>query len=406
MRPSNRLTALQVARINKPGRYGDGLGLWLQVSPKKTKSWLLRYMLNGRARWMGLGSVHTVSLAEAREAARECRNLLHAGVDPIEKRETERMQARMEAARVVTFRDCATAYIKAHETGWRNATHRAQWPATLRAYVYPVIGDLSVATINTALVLKVLEPIWSEKPETAARVRGRIAAVLDWAKAREYRTGDNPAQWRGHMDKLLPPRSKVARVRHYPALPYSDISAFMSDLRIREGIAARALEVAILTATRTSETIHAKWPEINIEEAVWIIPAARMKGQRDYRVPLSNRVIDILKGLPREGDWVFPGAKKGAALSNMALLGTLKRMGRANITTHGFRSSFRDWAAETTGYPSHVAEMALAHAVSDQVEAAYRRGDLFAKRRRLMADWAKYCAARPRDRQVVPIRAS
>ena len=280
---SNRLTALQVSRINKPGRYGDGLGLWLQVSPKKTKSWLFRYMLNGRARWMGLGAVHTVSLAEAREAARECRKLLHADIDPIEKRQTERMQARMEAAGGVIFRDCAAAYIKAHETGWRNATHRAQWPATLRAYVYPMIGDLSVAAINTALVLKVLEPIWSEKPETAARVRGRIAAVLDWAKAREYRTGDNPAQWRGHLDKLLPPRAKVARVRHYPALPYRDISTFMSDLRTREGIAARALEVAILTATRTGETIHASWSEIDIEEAIWTIPAARMKGQRDYR---------------------------------------------------------------------------------------------------------------------------
>ena len=214
------MTAMQVSRLKKPGRYCDGLGLWLQVTPEITKSWLFRFMLNGRARWMGLGPVHTVTLAEAREAARECRKMLLAGVDPIEARESVKMQARMEAARGVTFKDCAVAYIKAHETGWRNATHRKQWPATLRAYVYPVIGDLSVAAIDTALVLKVLEPIWSQKPETAARVRGRIAAVLDWAKAREYRTGDNPAQWRGHLDKLLPSRAKVARVRHHPALPY------------------------------------------------------------------------------------------------------------------------------------------------------------------------------------------
>ncbi len=251
-----------------------------------------------------------------------------------------------------------------------------------------------------------LEPIWTDKPETAARVRGRIAAVLDWAKAREYRIGDNPARWRGHLDKLLPARAKVARVRHHPALPYGDISVFISELRSREGIAARALEVAILTATRTGEVIRAKWSEIDVEAAVWTIPPERMKGGRGHRVPLSGRVIEILEGLPREAEWVFPGAKKGAPLSNMALLKVLQRMGRTSITTHGFRSTFRDWTSETTGYPAHVAEMALAHAVSDQVEAAYRRGDLFKKRRRLMADWAKYCAAPPRDGQVVPMRAS
>ncbi len=237
-------------------------------------------------------------------------------------------------------------------------------------------------------------------------MRGRIAAVLDWAKAREYRTGDNPAGWRGHLDQLLPARAKVAGVRHHPALAYGEISAFMSELRAREGIAARALEVAILTATRTSETVRAEWSEINMLEAVWTIPAERMKGDREHRVPLSDRVIEILGALQREDEWVFPGAKKGTPLSKVAMLRMLKHMGRTNITIHGFRSSFRDWTSETTGYPAHVAEMALAHAVSDQVEAAYRRGDLFKKCRRLMADWAKYCTAPPRDGQIVPMRAS
>ncbi len=403
---AENLNALKVSRLKKPGRYGDGLGLWLQVSPQQTKSWCFRFTLNGRARWMGLGAVHTVTLAEAREAARDARRLLLAGIDPIDARAAEKMQARLEAARGVTFKDCAIAYIAAHEAGWRNATHRKQWPATLEAYVYPVIGDLSVAEIDTALVLKVLEPIWLEKTNTAARVRGRIAAVLDWAKAREYRMGDNPARWQGHLDKLLPARAKIARVKHHPAMAYEDISAFISELRTRKGIAARALEIAILTATRTSETIRAEWSEINMQEAVWTIPAERMKGDREHRVPLSDRVIDILEGLPREDEWIFPGAKKGTPISKMALLSVLKHMGCASVTVHGFRSTFRDWTAETTGYPTHVAEKALAHAVADQVEAAYRRGDLFEKRRRLMADWAKHCAAPARDAKVIPINRS
>ncbi len=403
---AEKLNALKVSRIKKPGRYGDGLGLWLQVSPQKTKSWCFRFTLNGRARWMGLGPVHSVTLADAREAARDARRLLLAGIDPIDARAARKMQARLEAARGISFKECATAYIAAHEAGWSSATHRKQWPATLQSYVYPLIGDLAVAEVDTAMVLRVLEPIWLAKTSTASRVRGRIAAVLDWASAREYRTGANPARWQGHLDKLLPARTKIARVRHHPALAYGDISAFMSELRSRGGIAARALEVAILTATRTSETVRAKWSEINMREAVWTIPAERMKGGREHRVPLSDRVIKILGALPREADWIFPGAKKGVPISKMALLNVLKGMGRASVTVHGFRATFRDWTSETTGYSAHVAEMALAHAVSDQVEAAYRRGDLFEKRRRLMADWAKYCAAPPRDGQVVPMRAS
>ena len=405
MRNLNRLSALEVSRLKKPGRYCDGLGLWLQVTPEITKSWLFRFMLDGRARWMGLGAVHTVTLAEAREAARECRKMLLAGVDPIEARKADRMEARHAAARSITFEDCATAYIKAHEAGWKNGTQRKQWSASLEAYAYPVLGSMPVASIDTNAVLRVIEPIWADKTETARRVRGRIAAVLDWAKAREYRGGDNPARWQGHMDQLLPARGKVARVRHHPALPYSDIGKFLCNLQGRKSTAARALEFTILTAARKGETVGAKWCEIDLGKAIWIVPGERMKSGREHRVPLSDRAIEILEALPREGELVFPGSQVGSALANNSLSRLLKKMG-SNVTTHGFRATFRDWVSETTAYSPHVAEMALAHAVANEVEAAYRRGDLFDKRRRLMADWAKHCAAPPRDGQIVPMRAS
>jgi integrase len=409
MRDANRLTAVAVARKKNPGRYGDGLGLWLQVSPSGTKSWLFRYMRNGKARQMGLGAVHTVTLAEARETAGNCRKLLLAGLDPIEARRAERMQSRVEAARGTTFKDCGERYIIAHEAGWKNEKHRNQWKTTLATYAYPVLGELSVAAIDTALVLKVIEPIWTVKPETAARVRGRIEAVLDWATAREYRQGDNPARWRGHMDKLLPARSKVARVRHHAALPYDELPVFMAALRKQDGVSPRALEFAILTAARTGETVGARWAEIDADTNVWNVPAERMKGEREHRVPLSARPLEILESLPREGEaeFVFPGGRAENPLSNMALLGVLRRMGRGDVTTHGFRSTFRDWAAEQTAYPSDVCEAALAHALRDKTEAAYRRGDLFEKRRRLMADWSKYCTLPPPvGEKVVRLRSS
>ena len=256
-----------------------------------------------------------------------------------------------------------------------------------------MLGDLSIAAINTALVLKVIEPIWTAKPETAARVRGRIEAVVDWAKAREFRNGENPARWRGHLDKLLPARLKVARVRHHAALPFADLQDFMADLRGLDGVSPRALEFAILTAARTGETIGARWEEIDLKTKVWIIPPERMKGGREHRVPLSSRALEILELIHRESEseFVFPGGRAGKPLSNMAMLATLRRMNRSDVTAHGFRSTFSDWAAETTGYPREVVEMALAHAVSDKVEAAYRRGDLFEKRRRIMEDWSTYC---------------
>jgi len=408
MRESNRLSALKVARLTKPGLYGDGRGLWLRVASGGTKAWVLRFMLRGRARAMGLGPVDLVSLAEAREQARDARKLLLEGSDPIEHRRSARRQARLDAALGITFKECAEQHIASHETAWRNPKHRAQWRSTLATYAYPVLGELPVAAIDTRLVLKVLEPLWRAKTETASRLRGRIEAVLDWATAREHRRGDNPARWRGHLDKLLPSRRKVASVRHHAALPYVEIPAFMEQLRGRDGVAARALELLILTGTRTSEVVKARWDEIDLDAKLWTIPAHRMKANREHRVPLSDRVVDLLQELPLEAEFVFPGGRAKSPLSNMALLSLLRRMGRGDLTSHGFRSSFRDWAAEQTGYPNHVVEMALAHAIGDKVEAAYRRGDLFAKRRHLMQDWARYCISfsRRNGDRVVALRGS
>ena len=285
----------------------------------------------------------------------------------------------LKAVARVTFRQCAERYVAAHEPAWKNSKHKAQWRATLGTYCYPVFGDVAVGAIDVGLVTKALEPIWTTKPETAGRVRGRMEAILDWATVRGYRTGDNPARWKGHLDKLLPARGKVRRVKHHAALPYPEVPAFVPLLREREGLSARALEFVILTAARTSEAIGARWSEIDLANKVWTIPRDRMKGGREHRVPLSDRAIEIIASLPREAEYVFPGARAGKPLSNMALLTTLRRMGRGDLTAHGFRSTFRDWAAETTGFPSDVVEMALAHAVSSKVEAAYRRGDLFEK---------------------------
>lgn len=405
----NRLTAVQVTRMRGAGRYADGGGLYLQIGPIGGKAWLFRFMRNGRAREMGLGPFPLVTLSEARVAAAEARKLLLAGTDPIEERKARRDRARLENARALTFKQCADAYITAHAPGWRNAKHADQWRNTLATYAYPVFGDLFVQSVDTALVLKALEPIWTAKTETASRVRGRIEAVLDWATARKYRHGENPARWRGHLDKLLPAKSKVQKVVHHPALPYDAVGAFMVELRKRDGTAARALEFAILTAARTNEVLKARWEEIDLAAKVWTVPAERMKAGREHRVPLSEAAIAVLEAVKVDGaDLVFPGAKPGKPLSNMALLKLLDRMGRSDLTAHGFRSTFRDWAADRTTFPREVAESALAHVVSDKVEAAYRRGDLFEKRRKLMDAWATYCAIIKVERaaEVVPIRAS
>jgi integrase len=423
-RTRERLTALRVEKEKQPGMYADGGGLYLRVTPEGTKNWVYRYMLDGRPRWMGIGPLALYGLQEARHKALDARRQRHEGTDPIDARRSQRARQRLDAAKAITFAACAESYINAHRAGWRNAKHAAQWSATLETYAAPTIGALPVQAVDTTLVMKVLEqqirdapdesaaPLWTAKPETASRLRGRMEVILDWAKVRGYRDGENPARWRGHLDKLLPARGKVRKVEHHAALPYSELPSFMAALRGQEGVAARALEFAILTAARTGEAIGARWSEIDLGEKLWTVPAARMKAHKEHRVPLSPAAIAVLEGmLPlRQGDGdacIFTGAKAGHPLSNMALLMLLRRMGRGDLTAHGFRSSFRDWAAEHTNYPAEVAELALAHTVGSKVEAAYRRGDMLDRRRRLMAEWATYCTTAPEpapSANVTPLR--
>jgi len=394
-RTIGKLTALAVDKSKRRGYYGDGGGLFLQVGVSGSKSWVFRFKEAGKLHEMGLGATHTIGLAEARERARECRRLRLDGIDPIEARKVARAQARLAAAKAVTFKNCAERYIASHQAGWRSLAHAAQWPSTLGRYVYPVFGSLPVQAIDVGLVLKALEPIWTAKPETAGRVRGRIESVLDWATSRGYRQGDNPARWRGHLENLLPTKSKVRRVKHHAALPYAEIGEFIAQLKQQEGVAAQALEFTILTAGRTGEVIGSRWSEISLAERLWTIPAERMKAGKEHRVPLSDAARAILEQMQaiRQDDFVFPGGKTKRPISNMAMAMTLRRMGRDDLTVHGFRSTFRDWAAERTDVPREVAEMALAHAVGDKVEAAYRRGDLFEKRRQLMDAWSRFCTA-------------
>jgi integrase len=410
-----KLTALRVEKEKKPGLHADGNGLYLRVTAEGAKSWVYRFMLNGTARSMGLGPVSLYGLQEAREKAHGARKLRHEGVDPIENRRGKAMQDRLEAAKAMTFSECAENYIKSHRAGWRNAKHAAQWEATLATYALPIIGALPVQAIDTALVMRVMEqevdgaPFWTARPETASRLRGRIEAILDWAKTRNYREGENPARWKGHLDNQLPARGKVRKVVHHAALPYADLATFMVALRKQDGIAARALEFAILTAARTNEVLGARWSEINIAARMWTVPATRMKAAKEHRVPLSESAIAILDDMQKvssgdDGGFVFPGLKRGRPLSNMALLMTLRRMKRDDLTAHGFRSTFKDWATERTNFPSEAAELALAHTVPDKVEAAYRRGDLFERRRRMMQAWADFCAKAPGE--VITMAAS
>jgi integrase len=407
-RAVEKLKALQVERLSKkPGLYNDGAGLCLRVTSPTARSWVLRYMLDGNAREMGLGSYPDISLADARGAASEARKLKGQGKDPIAMREAVRAQERVEAARAVTFRYCAEAYIAARKDGWKNAKHAAQWTATLETYAMPVIGNMPVQSVDVGMVHKILDPIWSDKTETASRVRGRIESILDWATVREFRRGDNPARWKGHLENLFPRRSKVQKVEHHPALPYAELGAFMGSLKTEEGIGALALQFTILTAARTGEVANAKWSEIDFDESVWTVPADRMKTGREHRVPLSKPALAILRKrheLRGKSKFVFPGSRDAKPISNMAMLQTLRRMGREDLTVHGFRSTFRDWAAEQTAFPSEVAEAALAHVVGDKVEAAYRRGDLFQKRRKLMISWATFCGRAPASAQVIQFR--
>jgi integrase len=406
-RSEKKLGALDVKNATRRGYYSDGGGLYLQVGASGSKSWVFRYKVGGKLYEMGLGPLHTVGLAEARTRARQCREHRLDGLDPLAVRNAARMQAKLDAAKAMTFAACAEGYISAHRGAWHNDKHAAQWPSTLSQYVYPIFGALPVQAIDTALVMKAIEPIWNEKPETASRVRGRIEAILDWATVRGYRTGENPARWRGHLDKLLPKKTKVRRVEHHAALAFAAIGVFMGELRKQDGVGARALQFAILTAARTGEVIGAGWDEFDFTERLWTVPAERMKAGKEHRVPLSDAPLAILEELSkfRQGDFVFPGRRTGQPISNMAMTMTLRRMGRGGLTVHGFRSTFRDWAAERTGFPAEVAEMALAHTVADKVEAAYRRGDLFQKRRQMMDAWARFCMT-PVNGKVVSFAAA
>ncbi|MGV7215910.1 tyrosine-type recombinase/integrase [Bradyrhizobium sp. UFLA05-112] len=429
-----KLTALEVTKAKTPGMYGDGAGLYLQVKgdgkERISKSWIFRYRLNGHtsktgkplAREMGLGSLETWNLSEARERARKMRQLIDEGKDPIEARKLQDQASALEKAKTTIFQDCAKAYIKAHRSGWKNAKHGEQWSATLETWAYPIIGKLPVGGITTDLVLKVLEqPVgghpdaptfWTARTETASRVRGRIENVLDWAKAKKLRDGDNPARWKGLLDKLLPAPSKVSPVEHHKALPYADLPRFMAELRRRDSLSARALEYTVLTAARTSDTIGAVRTEVDRAVTTWTVAAARLKGKkgarkRDHVVPLSDRALEILEKQPERSEYLFAN-EAGEPLSNMAMLELLQGMGFGeDLTVHGFRSTFKDWCTEQTGFPNEMSEMALAHTVSDKVEAAYRRGDMREKRRRMMADWADYCASPPVSdmSNVRPLRA-
>lgn len=410
-RPMHKLSQVQIGRaIKRQCTLSDGGGLYFVSRPPNGASWIFRFSRHGKDRWMGIGQYPTVALSDARARATDARRLLIDDIDPIENRRQQRAQTKLQLVRRITFAQCAALYINSHKTSWRNSKHSAQWDATLKAYAYPLIGSLPVAAVDTSLVMKVLQPIWNAKPETASRLRGRIEAILNWATVSEFRTGLNPARWRGHLDNLLPARSKIAKVAHHAALPYAEVPDFMAKLRKQEGVAARAFEFLILTAARTGEVIGAKWSEINLRDKLWTVPADRMKAGRDHRVPLSPRAVEILhavrSGQPEADGFVFPGNKPRRPLSNMAFLMLLRRMERTGMTAHGLRSSFRDWCAERTSFPSEVAEMALAHAVGNKVEAAYRRGDLYEKRQQLMDHWAVFCASPTavKDTSVVGIR--
>lgn len=393
------LTTLEIKNA-KPGMHADGSGLYLHVRPAGTASWIFRYQLNKRRREMGLGALKALPPVVARAEAARLKALVARGVDPLEEKRAEREAVESdERAQTVereqmgaTFRKAAEQHIARQEAGWRNTKHRLQWESTLRTYAHPIIGDMPVREITSQHVLKVLQPIWATKPETASRVRMRIEAVLNSAKLMGWRSGENPAIWRGGLEGVLPRKSKVKKVRHHAALPWRQVPKFVGQLRTRDGIAARALEFLILTAARSGEVRHARWDEVDTGTCLWTVPEDRMKAGREHRVPLSAAALEIYKQMPRLENcpYVFPGARSGP-MSDMSLTAVLRRMGLGEYTVHGFRSSFRDWAAEHTDHDRDAVELALAHTISSKTEAAYRRGDLLLKRQALMSDWAAWC---------------
>ena len=399
-----RLSIKKIAKLTEPGRYGDGHGLYLQVASPTNRSWIFRYERDAKERMLGLGPLHTFTLEEARERARLIRQQLKVGQDPLERRKTEKARRALEVARNKTFKECVEACFNDHSPAWKSAAYRQDWLNTLERYAYPEFGELPVAQIDAGLVLRVLKPLWLTKTKTAKMLRQRIEAVLNWATAHGYRDGENPARLRGNLEHMLPKAEKVRRVVHHAALSHIEIGVLMGELRVHDSIPARALEFLILTAARAAETRLATWDEINLAARVWIVPAERMKGDREHRVPLSDQAGALLNRLPRLAgcEYVFPGARRGPMHEN-AMWGVLRAL-RPGLTVHGFRSTFRTWSEEHTRFPREVAEQALAHTIGSAVERAYRRTDLFEKRRELMAAWARYCDATARSGAIVPMR--
>ena len=377
--------------------YADGGSLYLRVAPGGSKQWIFRYTApSGRVRDMSLGAVHTFSLAEARERAADARKLRADGIEPINHKRARLAALRAADAKAMTFEQCARGFIKDNEAEWTSPKHRQEWEITLRKYVFPLLGSLPVEAIDTPLVLKVIKPMWERIPTTASRVVGRIHAVIGWATVHHYRHGDNPARWQGHLEHALPALSKVAKVKHHAALPYAQVGAFVAKLRKDSSVGARCLEFITLTAARLGEAINAEWDEIDLANRVWVVPASRMKADREHRVPLSGAALAVLKAVQaiRQSDYVFPGTRQGRPVGENTPVRLAKQAAGSNITVHGLRSTFRDWASERTSFSREVAEMALAHAIPNAVEAAYRRGDLFEKRRKLMEAWAEFCGGR------------
>lgn len=381
-RATSKLTDIECKAASKPGMLGDGGGLYLDVKPSGAKSWAFIWKAKGKRREMGLGAYPAVTLAKARKLAGAHREAVAEGRNPIAERQKEAEP---------TFAECADMFLASMEGQWRNEKHRAQWRMTLREYAQPLSAK-KVSEVGTDDVLKVLNPLWKKRPETASRLRGRIERVLDFAKARGWRAGENPALWRGHLKNILPPRQRLTR-GHHAAMPYGDIPSFLQSLTGRDAIAARALEFLILTAARSGEVLEATWNEFDLDAELWTVPAHRMKAGKEHRVPLPPRALAIVKALheTRHSDFVFPGYARGRPLSNMAFVMLMRRMKADAYTPHGFRSGFRDWAGDCTSFPRDVAEQALAHRVGDATERAYRRADALEKRRKLMVAWANYC---------------
>lgn len=386
----HRLSARKVATAQE-GKYEDGKGLRLVVSTSGAKKWVFRYTLNGKRHEMGLGSIPSVSLERARMLAQQARLMIAGGIDPIQTRKLSKIT-------IPTFAHCAHEYIELNKAGWSNVKHQSQWINTLTTYAFPAIGDISVDKVTTDQIVTLLTPIWLDKNETAKRVQTRIAKILDYAKARNLRSDENPARWTGHLDTILPKPSSIQKETHHPAMPYQALPAFWRKICSSQSTSSKALRLLILTACRTSEVLQATWDEFDLENKVWVIPAERMKANREHRVPLSSAATDLLSSfaLERGSNYLFPGGKAGSPLSNMALLKYMRDLGYGPkgelgpYVPHGFRSSFRDWAGEVSHYPQDVAEMALAHTIKNKVEAAYRRGDLLEKRREMMMDWTDY----------------